>query len=51
MVEGKGYCGRRQERRNVKQRAEFIKNRNKIMIIPDSTNTNEEKNEKIKKNE
>jgi len=35
MVEGKGYCARRQERRGQKRIAEFINNRNKIVVIPD----------------
>jgi len=35
MVEGKGYCARRQERRGLKQMAEFIEKRDKILVIPD----------------
>jgi hypothetical protein len=35
LVEGKGYCARKQERRNAKQMAEFIKNKDKIVVIPD----------------
>ncbi len=48
MVEGKGYCARKQERRNAKQIAEFIKNKDKIIVIPDLNDKNEEKNGKIK---
>ena len=48
MVEGKGYCARKQERRNVKEIAEFIKNKDKIIVIPDLDNKNEDKNGKIK---
>jgi len=48
MVEGKGYCARKQERRNVKEIAEFIKNKDKIIVIPDFDNKNEDKNGKIK---
>ena len=43
MVEGKGYCARKQERRNAKQIAEFIKNKDKIIVIPDLNDKNEEK--------
>ena len=35
MVEGKGYCARRQERKSLKQMAEFVENRDKIVVIPD----------------
>lgn len=48
MVEGKGYCARKQERRNVKKMADFIKNKDIIIVIPDLNNKNEDKNEKIK---
>ena len=48
MVEGNGYCARKHERRNVKEIAEFIKNKDKIIVIPDLDNENEDKNRKIK---
>jgi hypothetical protein len=49
MVEGKGYCARRQDRRKARQMAEFIKKRKKIIVIPDSMNYNEkERKDKIK---
>ena len=35
MTEGKGFQGRRQERKQEKQLAEFIKNQDKIIAIPD----------------
>lgn len=35
MVEGKGYCGRRQERKNLKKLAEFVENKDKIVVVPD----------------
>ena len=35
MTEGKGYCARRQERINQKKLAEFIENKDKIIVIPD----------------
>jgi len=35
MVEGKGYCARRQERISQKQLAEFLKNKDKIVVVPD----------------
>jgi hypothetical protein len=37
MTEGKGYCARRQERRNLKKLTELIKNREKIIVIPESS--------------
>ena len=49
MVEGKGYCARKQERKNLKQIAEFIKNKNKIIVIPALIDKNEHKNRKIKR--
>jgi hypothetical protein len=36
MVEGKGYCGRRLERKSTRQLSEFIKNKEKIVVIPDT---------------
>ena len=48
MVEGKGYCARKQERKNAKQIAKFIKNKDKIIVIPNLNNKNEDKNRKIK---
>lgn len=41
MVEGKGYCARKQERQNAKMLAEFIKNRDKIIVIPELNDKNE----------
>jgi len=41
MVEGKGYCARRQERRSLKRVAEFIENREKIVVVPDLRDKNE----------
>ena len=35
MTEGKGYCARRQERRNIKKLAEIIKNKDTMIVIPD----------------
>jgi len=49
MVEGKGYCARRQERLNVKKMAEFIKNREKIIVIPNLTEKKDEISEKNRK--
>jgi len=46
MVEGKGYCIRKQERRNAKNMADFIKNKDKIIVIPDLNNKKEETNRK-----
>jgi hypothetical protein len=37
MTEGKGYCARRQERRSQKKLAELLRNKEKIVIIPDSS--------------
>jgi hypothetical protein len=48
MVEGKGYCARKQERRQVKKIGDFIKNKDKIIVIPDLNNKNKDLNEKIK---
>ena len=36
MVEGKGYCARKQERKSSKLIADFVENRKKIVVIPDS---------------
>jgi hypothetical protein len=47
MVEGKGYCARKQERRNAKNMADFIKNKDKIIVIPDLNNKKEETKKKI----
>ena len=35
MTEGKGFCGRRQERMSRKKIASLIKNKEKIVVIPD----------------
>jgi len=35
MTEGKGYTGRRLERKNLRQISKFIKNRDRIVVIPD----------------
>jgi hypothetical protein len=35
VTEGKGYCARRQERMSAKKLAEFIENRDEIVLIPD----------------
>ena len=35
MTEGKGYCARRQERISERKLDELIKNRDKIVVIPD----------------
>jgi hypothetical protein len=43
VVEGKGYCARRQERRNLKRMAEFIENREKMIVIPTLKDKSEEK--------
>ncbi len=36
MTEGKGFQGRRQERKQEKQLDEFIKNKGKIIVISDT---------------
>lgn len=36
MTEGKGYCARRQERMSLKKLAQFIENKDNILVIPDS---------------
>ena len=38
MTEGKGFQGRRQERKQAKRLVEFIKNQDKIIVIPDKPN-------------
>lgn len=43
MVEGKGYCARRQEWRGLKQIAKFIANKDKIIVIPDLMDKKEDK--------
>ena len=48
MVEGKGYCARKQERQSVKKIAEFIRNKDKIVIIPDLTEINKKKRKTIR---
>lgn len=35
MTEGKGFQGRRQERKQAEQLSKFIKNQDKIIVIPD----------------
>jgi len=35
MTEGKGYCARRQEYRSIKKLAQFVENKDNIIIIPD----------------
>lgn len=35
MTEGKGYSGRRQERKLNENLAKLIKNKDKIVVIPD----------------
>ena len=35
MTEGKGYCARLQERKSQKRLADFVRNRNEILVIPD----------------
>jgi hypothetical protein len=37
VTEGKGYCARRQERMSVKKLAEFIENRDNVIMVPDVT--------------
>lgn len=51
MVEGRGYCARRQERRGLKRMAEFIENRYKIIVVPDLTDKIEEMSERPKRRE
>jgi hypothetical protein len=46
MVEGKGYCARRQERRSLKRIAEFIEKRGEIIVIPDLTDEIEDEEKK-----
>ena len=36
MTEGKGYCARRQERRSIKQLQNFVKKKERYIVIPDS---------------
>ena len=35
MTEGKGYCARRQERVNQMKLAEAVKNKGRIIVVPD----------------
>ena len=35
VTEGKGYCARRQERMSAKKLAEFVENRDKLIMVPD----------------
>jgi hypothetical protein len=36
MTEGKGYCARRQERINRKKLDEFVRNKEHVVVIPDT---------------
>jgi hypothetical protein len=37
MTEGKGYCARLQERKTERYIAKLIKNKKKIIVIPESS--------------
>lgn len=48
VVEGKGYCARRQERRSLKKLGEFVENKDKIVVVPEIPENGKKKSDSSK---
>ena len=43
MTEGKGYCARRQERLDLKKLAQFINEKDRIIVVPDVSDVSDKR--------